>query len=158
MNNHFEESAFADTDNVEMTPEIEQEINKIYEEKEVSKMKKSNETIFNEFIESIVREYKNVENLKIYENIEGHSSKVWAIGTLSTIQKDFMRSKNKIINCISGFIGTNGCQDISYLYGEDDKYGIPILTVADENYEECLLNWVADLENHLFHLYISNSL
>ena len=34
MNNHFEESAFADTENLKMTPEVEQELNKIYEEKE----------------------------------------------------------------------------------------------------------------------------
>lgn len=36
MNNHFVESAVADTDNVEMTPEIEQAVNKIYEEKELN--------------------------------------------------------------------------------------------------------------------------
>lgn len=157
MKNNNLESVIADTDNLEMTPEMEQEINKIYEEKEVSKMKKSNETIFNEFIESIVREYKNVEDLKIYENIEGFSSKMWAIEILSTIQKDFLYSKNTLTNCISSFIGTNGLQDASYLYGKKDLYNcyeIPILTVADENYEECLLNWVADLEKHLYHLFM----
>lgn len=45
-------SAFADTENLEMTPEIEQEINKIYEEKERFKMKNNNKMI------------KNIENLQ----------------------------------------------------------------------------------------------
>lgn len=44
MNNHIE-SAFADTKNLEMTPEVEQEVNKIYKEKEGIYMKNNNDMI-----------------------------------------------------------------------------------------------------------------
>lgn len=112
MKNNNLESVIADTDNLEMTPEMEQEINKIYEEKEVSKMKKSNETIFNEFIESIVREYKNVEDLKIYENIEGFSSKMWAIEILSTIQKDFCIPKIHSLTVLVALLVQMDCKTL----------------------------------------------
>lgn len=145
-------SAVADTDNLKMTPEIEQELNKIYKKKEGIDMKKSSENAFNVLVGSLVEEYKDTKKLEIQKNIEGYSSREDVIITLAGIQSKFIHSKNQLINCICQFMGTNGWQDLSYFYS--DSYDMPILTVNDEDYEECLLNWVNDLEKHLFDLYI----
>ena len=71
-NNKNLESAFADTENLEMTPEVEQELNKIYEEKEGIDMLNLSEDISNTIIESLVERYKNVEDLKVLTNKNGH--------------------------------------------------------------------------------------
>lgn len=54
MKNIILKSVVADTKNLEMTPEIEQELNKIYEKKEVRKMKNNNK---------IIKSVKNLQEL-----------------------------------------------------------------------------------------------
>lgn len=144
------ESAVADTDNIEMTPEIEQELNKIYEEKEVRKMKKSNKKISKNTIEKRVNRYKNIKSLKLPKNKNSYGIQQTANEILIRLYDNFLLSEKTFRESISNFIGIACIYPEANLYGRDCNFSISI----EEYYTDCLLLWLNDLKYHLLDLNI----